>query len=55
MSALIFFYALAPEFLASAAETAPRMTAGSWIYMLTAWTLILLLNLYCFSRIFRKH
>lgn len=55
MNVLMSVHALAPECIASAVETAPRMTVGSWIYMLTAWGLILALNVYCFSRIFRKH
>lgn len=28
------------------------MTAGSWIYMLVVWTIIIGLNVFCFSRIF---
>ena len=30
------------------------MTPGSWIYMLIVWGLILALNAYSFSKIFRK-
>lgn len=30
------------------------MTTLSWIYMLSVWTIIISLNVYCFSRIYRK-
>lgn len=30
------------------------MTTGSWIYLVVVWGLIIALNLYCFSRMFRK-
>jgi hypothetical protein len=30
------------------------MTPGSWIYMLTVWALIAALNVFCFTRMFRK-
>jgi hypothetical protein len=30
------------------------MTAGTWIYMLIVWAVIIALNIYCFARIFAK-
>lgn len=30
------------------------MTLGSWIYMIVVWGLIIGLNVFCFSRIFRR-
>ena len=30
------------------------MTTLSWIYMLSVWAIIISLNVYCFSRIYRK-
>lgn len=34
---------------------APEMTAGSWIYMLVVWALIIALNAFCYKRIFTKN
>lgn len=30
------------------------MTAGAWLYMLLVWGIIIVLNAFCFGRIFRK-
>lgn len=32
----------------------PEMTAGSWIYMIVVWALIIALNAFCYKRIFTK-
>ena len=34
---------------------APEMSAGSWIYMLVVWALIIALNAFCYKRIFTKN
>lgn len=30
------------------------MTPGAWVYMVAVWTIIIALNIFCFSRIFGK-
>lgn len=30
------------------------MTAGSWVYMITVWAIIIGLNVFCFARILRN-
>ncbi|MFP4172375.1 MAG: hypothetical protein ACLFV4_05625 [Candidatus Hydrogenedentota bacterium] len=32
----------------------PEMTAGSWIYLIVVWALIIALNAFCYKRIFTK-
>jgi hypothetical protein len=34
---------------------APKMTTGGWIFMIGAWTFILLLVIFCFSKILFKN
>jgi hypothetical protein len=40
--------------LIQAETVAPEMTTGGWVFMISAWTGILLLVVFCFSRILRQ-
>ncbi|MFP4164855.1 MAG: hypothetical protein ACLFQB_13180 [Chitinispirillaceae bacterium] len=31
-----------------------QITAAGWVFLIGSWTLILSLNVFCFSRIFRE-
>ncbi|HLL77181.1 MAG TPA: hypothetical protein VK421_18150 [Pyrinomonadaceae bacterium] len=36
------------------AETAPEMTVGGWVFLISAWAFILVLTLYTFGIILRS-
>ncbi len=50
---LLFVFGLVLSFVQSQAE-APQMTTGGWIFMLGAWTAIISLAAFCFSKVLRK-
>ena len=30
------------------------MTIGSWVFMIIVWSIIIVLNVFCFTKMFRK-
>lgn len=45
---------LAHLLLMQSETAAPQMTTGGWVFMLGAWTAILSLVVFCFSKILRR-
>ncbi len=50
---LLFMFWLVLSFIQAQVE-APQMTTGEWIFMLGAWTAIMSLAAFCFSKVLRN-